>query len=244
MYQRVHRFICSSCFSVLSRSLERGVERVEETTSVSCSRSFISSDILQKMSAPNASEDDLSLASQCLALCQTLAGQGKAFSISVTVGSTFTFSLDSKETASLPKKKKKSSPSTLRRNAARREKFLKRKVEPPSIMEAPNPIQCPPVISHTSVPFSAMEAMLESFKCDQSDDRFVSNQGLICHTEAAHKVNLHVAPHPLQCTHCGQSFLSEQDLKVHSTSAHASKLSSNLPFHSSPYQHLIPESWG
>ena len=99
-------------------------------------------------------------------------------------------------------------------------------------------------ISHTSVPFSAMEAMLESFKCDQSDDRFVSNQGLICHTEAAHKVNLHVAPHPLQCTHCGQSFLSEQDLKVHSTSAHASKLSSNLPFHSSPYQHLIPESWG
>ena len=61
-------------------------ERVEETTSVSCSRSFISSDILQKMSAPNASEDDLSLASQCLALCQTLAGQGKAFSFSVTVG--------------------------------------------------------------------------------------------------------------------------------------------------------------
>ena len=132
----------------------------------------------------------------------------------------------------------------LQRNAARREKFLKRKVEPPSIMEAPNPIQCPLVISHTSVPFSVMEAMLESFKCDQCDDRFVSNQGLICHTEAAHKVNLHVAPHPLQCTHCGQSFLSEQDLKVHSTSAHASKLSSNLPFHSSPYQHLIPESWG
>ena len=196
------------------------------------------------MSAPNASEDDLSLASQCLALCQTLAGQGKAFSISVTVGSTFTFSLDSKETASLPKKKKKSSPSTLRRNAARREKFLKRKVELTSMVEAPNPIQRPPVISHTSVPFFAMEAELESSKCDQCDERFLSNHGLISHTEAAHKVNLHVAPHPLQCTHCGQSFLSEQDLKVHSTSAHASKLSSNLPFHSSPYQHLIPESWG
>ena len=189
------------------------------------------------MSAPNASEDELSLASQCLALCQTLAGQGKAFSFSVTVGSTFTFSMDSKEAASLSKKKKKSSPSTLRRNAARREKFLKRKVEPPSMVEALNPIQRPPVISHTSVPFSAMEAELESFKCDQCDDRFVSNQGLICHTEA-------VAPNPLQCTHCSQSFVSEQDLKIHSRSAHASKLSSNLPFHSDPYQHLIPESWG
>ena len=214
------------------------------TTCVSCSRSFISSDILQKMSAPIASEDDLSLASQCLALCQTLAGQGKAFSFSITVGSTFSFSLDSKESASLPKKKKKSSPSTLRRNAVRREKFLKRKVEAPSIVEAPNPIQRPPVISHTPVPFSSMEAELESFKCDQCDDRFVTDNGLICHKEAAHKVNLHVAPQTPQCTHCGQSFLSEQDLKVHSTSAHASKLSSNLPFHSNPYQHLIPESWG
>ena len=116
------------------------------------------------MSAPIASEDDLSLASQCLALCQTLAGQGKAFSFSITVGSTFSFSLDSKESASLPKKKKKSSPSTLRRNAVRREKFLKRKVEAPSIEEASNPIQRPPVISHTPVPFSAMEAELKSSK--------------------------------------------------------------------------------
>ena len=190
-----------------------------------------------------ASEDQLPLASQCLALCQTLASQGKAFSFTVTLGSTFTFSMDAKESAAaLPKRKKKSSPSTLRRNAARREKFLKRKVEPPSIVEAPNPIQRPPVISHTSVPFSAMEAELES--CDQCDDRFASNHGLICHTEAAHKVNLHVALHPHQCTHCGQSFLSEQDLNVHSRSAHASKLYSSLPFHPDPYQHLIPEGWG
>ena len=87
------------------------------------------------------------------------------------------------------------------------------------------------IISHTSVPFSAMEAELESSKCDQCDERFVSNHGLICHTEAAHKVNLHVALLPPQCTHCGQSFLSEQDLNVHSRSAHAPKLYSSLPFH-------------
>ena len=139
------------------------------------------------MSAPNASEDDLSLASQCLALCQTLAGQGKAFSLSVTVGSTFTFSLDSKEPASLPKKKKKSSPSTLRRNAERREKLLKRKVESSPRVNIPNPIQQSPVLSHTSLPFSAMEAEVESFKCDQCDERFPSDHGLNCHTETAHR---------------------------------------------------------
>ena len=195
------------------------------------------------MSAPNASEDDLSLASQCLALCQTLAGQGKAFSFSVTVGSTFTFSMESKEVASLSTKKKRSSPSTLRRNAARREKFLKRKVESPPIQSF-DPIQRPPVISHTSVPSSAMEAKLKSFKCDKCDDRFVSDHGLICHTEASHKTNTHVALDLLQCTHCAQSFLSKQDLVVHNVNMHASRLSSNLPLHSDPYQHLIPEGWG
>ena len=108
-----------------------------------------------------ASEDQLPLASQCLALCQTLASQGKAFSFTVTLGSTFTFSMDAKESAAaLPKRKKKSSPSTLRRNAARREKFLNRKVEKASVVE----VQCPPGISHTPVPFSAMEVERESFK--------------------------------------------------------------------------------
>ena len=193
------------------------------------------------MSATNASEDDLSLASQCLTLCQTLAGQGKAFSLSVTVGSTFTFSLDSKEPASLPKKKKKSSPSTLRRNAERREKFLKRKVESSPRVNIPNPIQRPPVISHTSLPFSAMEAEVESFKCDQCDERFPSNHGLNCHAETSHRV----APDPeLQCTHCGQHFRSKQDLIFHSVNTHSPRLPSNLPLHSDPYQHLIPEGWG
>ena len=191
------------------------------------------------MSAPTSSEDDLSLASQCLALCQTLAGQGKAFSLSVTVGSTFTFSLDSKEAASLPKKKKKSSPSTLRRNAERREKFLKRKAES-SPRNAQDPIQRPPAISHTFLPFSATEAEVKYSKCDQCDESFPSNHELNCHTETAHRV----APDPdLQCTHCGQHFLSKQDLIFHSVNTHSPRLS-NLPLHSDPYQHLIPEGWG
>ena len=125
-----------------------------------------------------ASEDQLPLASQCLALCQTLASQGKAFSFTVTLGSTFTFSMDAKESAAaLPKRKKKSSPSTLRRNAARRVKFLNRKVEKASVVE----VQCPPGISHTPVPFSAMEVERESFKCYHCGERFASNVSLMSH---------------------------------------------------------------
>ena len=152
---------------------------------------------------------------------------------------TFTFSLDSKEAASLPKKKKKSSPSTLRRNAERREKFLKRKAES-SPRNAQDPIQRPPAISHTSMPFSATEAEVKYSKCDQCDERFQSNHGLICHTETAHRV----VPDLVQCTHCGQTFLSKQDLIFHNVNTHALRLSSNLPLHSDPYQHLIPEGWG
>jgi hypothetical protein len=76
------------------------------------------------MTAPNVSEANSSLASQCLALRQTLARDGQAFSFSLTVGSTFTFSLDTRKTAPPPQARKKPSPSTLRQNAKRRKKFL------------------------------------------------------------------------------------------------------------------------
>ena len=74
---------------------------------------------------------DLTLSSKSLELCQALIGQGKAFNFSLTfTGTSYTFSLDtrSKDTPS-PQARKKASPSTLRRNARRREEFLKRKAE-------------------------------------------------------------------------------------------------------------------
>ena len=40
---------------------------------------------------------DSSLASQCPAFCQALANQGKDFSFSLTINSTFSFSLDTRE---------------------------------------------------------------------------------------------------------------------------------------------------
>ena len=53
---------------------------------------------------------DSSLASQCLAFCQALASQGKDFSFSLTINSTFSFSLDTRDSnVKSPLAKKRSS---------------------------------------------------------------------------------------------------------------------------------------
>ena len=76
-------------------------------------------------------DDSPFLASKCLALCQTLASQGQAFTFSLTIGSTFNFSMStgSQDTPAPAAKdmKNKKSPSTQRRDARRRKEFLKRK---------------------------------------------------------------------------------------------------------------------
>ena len=85
-------------------------------------------------------EADSSLASQCLALCQTLTSQGKAFNFSLNIGSTFSFCLDTRSKEALPGgTKKKASPSTLRRNTKRREEFLLKKSKPQSDAEEREP---------------------------------------------------------------------------------------------------------
>ena len=72
------------------------------------------------------------LAIKCLDFCQTLNSQGNAFKFSLTLASGFSVSFDSKEPAlenqaKVPIKKKPS-PSTIRRNARRKEEFLKKKL--------------------------------------------------------------------------------------------------------------------
>ena len=78
------------------------------------------------MSDPAVNMQDSSLASQCLALCQTLASQGRGVQFSLTIESSFAFSLDTKDVVKLtaPKARKKPSPSTQRRNLRRRNEFL------------------------------------------------------------------------------------------------------------------------
>ena len=70
-----------------------------------------------------------SLVSQCLDFCQMLAGKSMPFSFSLNVGTHFSFSVDTRGKEALPSPmKKKKTPSTLRRNARRREEFLKKKL--------------------------------------------------------------------------------------------------------------------
>ena len=76
-------------------------------------------------------EANSSLAIKCLDFCQALTSQGLEINFSLNIGSTFSFSLDTRYKVPLAldsKKKKKASPSTLRRNARRRQDFLKKNV--------------------------------------------------------------------------------------------------------------------
>mgnify|MGYP003327791843 CR=1 FL=1 len=103
-------------------------------------------------------ENSSSLTTQCLEFCQALERQGKDFKLSITIGSTFTFSLDSRVgKATLPKKvKQRKSPSTLKRNAKRREEFLAKKSTSSSVVTGLESYQKP-------------LKQNEDFQCDQCD---------------------------------------------------------------------------
>ena len=122
----------------------------------------------------DAGENDSSLATQCLALCQALTSQGMAFNFSLSIGSSFSFSLDTKSKEALPSKaKKKASPSTLRRNMRRREEFINKKNSKPSEAEKSD---------------SDKEAIQNtSFPCDQCENVFKNEKGLKIHKGKAHK---------------------------------------------------------
>ena len=105
---------------------------------------------------------------QCLDFCQMLAGKSLFFSFSLTVGNNFSFSVESRGKAALSsptKKHKKPTPSTVRRNARRREEFLKRKLASAaeesryevSEEEAKTPGEAPTVLHHHPSPSPSSE---------------------------------------------------------------------------------------
>ena len=123
-----------------------------------------------------ASEDDSSLATQCMAFCQALANQGKVFQFSLTIGPAFSFTLDTRCKDNLATiAKKRVSPSTLRRNAKRREEFLKKKLKPATVQEKI-------VTDKESTIRSA------TFQCDQCDNTFKTESGLRIHIGKSHKL--------------------------------------------------------
>ena len=119
------------------------------------------------MAAMSVSKEDAKLASQCLDLCQTLVGKSVTFSFSLTIGSSFSFSLDTREKEALVLQRKKKTPSTLRRDARRREELLKKKLntstvissesEQASAKEAEVPRKGPPVLHHHPSPPASSE---------------------------------------------------------------------------------------
>ena len=123
-----------------------------------------------------AGEDDSSLATQCMAFCQALSNQGKMFQFSLSVGSAFSFTLDTRCKDTLASTaKKRVSPSTLRRNAKRREEFLKKKLKPATEQEKI-------VTDKDSTIQSA------TFKCGQCDNVFKTESGLKIHVGKSHKL--------------------------------------------------------
>ena len=89
------------------------------------------------MAAMPLSEEDAKLASQCLEFCQTLADKSLTFSFSLTIGSSFSFSVDTRGKEVLASPRKKKTPSTLRRDARRREELLKKKLNASTVEDRP-----------------------------------------------------------------------------------------------------------
>ena len=119
------------------------------------------------MAAMPLSGEHAKLSSQCLEFCQTLADKSLTFSFSLTIGSSFSFSVDTREKEALVLQRKKKTPSTLRRDARRREELLKKKLntstvissesEQASAKEAEVPRKDPPVLHHHPSPPASSE---------------------------------------------------------------------------------------
>ena len=117
------------------------------------------------------------MANKCLEFCQALASQGQKFTFSLSFGTNFSFSLDTKEkSTSLDSSKvtnhqqgrKKLSPSQVRRNQQRKDDFLKRKID--------------------------TSKTVHSEHCNQCEKYFKSENDLEIHMEHTHRANASFEP--------------------------------------------------
>ena len=146
------------------------------------------------MTAVPVRENNVALVSQCLDFCQTLAGKSQTFSFTLTLGDSFSFSVDtSGKVALVSKAKKKKTPSTLRRNARRRAEFLKKKLEDSTGDISSHSEH----VSEEEAVGKQAEKVVDKtmFKCDQCDNVFKSENGLKIHIGKSHKKVI-----PLQST--------------------------------------------
>ena len=139
------------------------------------------------MTAVPVKEDNAELVSQCLDFCQTLATKSLTFSFTLTLGDSFSFSLDTngKEALASKAKKKKKTPSTLRRDAKRRTEFLKKK---PEVSTGDTSSRSEHVSEEEAAGKQVERVVHEKvFKCDQCENTFKSENGLKIHVGKSHK---------------------------------------------------------
>ena len=152
------------------------------------------------------------MAIKCMEFCQALTSQGVKFSFNLYTGTGFSFTLDTKESgkptsvvaepAKKRRKKKKLSPSDVRRNERRRQEFLKRKSEGAkcegSVLQTPESqvadLQLTPVHQQRD----------EEDEMPSSLQSPPSTLPLVCDL-----------PHSYSDRPCGQTFSSEDGLRVH-----------------------------
>ena len=118
--------------------------------------------------------EDTVMASKCLEICQVLVSQGQNFAFSLTIGSSFSFAMDTRKDPIILETReknilqdktmrKKLSPSQMRRNANRKEQFLKRKFGYSNSDE--------------------QEQEVKTFKCDQCQNTFTTETDMKNHMD-------------------------------------------------------------
>ena len=120
-----------------------------------------------------AAEVGSSLLTKCLDFCQALSNQGQVINFSVAIGPDFTFSLDTRRKEGSTVARKKASPSTVKRNARRKEEYLKRKNKPSSVNTT-----------------EELEIVSDAPKCDQCNFKAASEKGLRQHQRMKHKPSM------------------------------------------------------
>ena len=117
-------------------------------------------------------EDNSPLVNKCMDFCLALANQGEAFNFSLSIGSSFSFSLDTRSKEMMKNiRTKKPSPSTIRRNAKRRQDFLNKKQDPSAVSQIAE-------VAAVPVPVAPL--------CDLCDYKAASEKGLKAHKRMKH----------------------------------------------------------
>ena len=193
-------------------------------------------------------EANSTLVSKCMDFCQALASQGQVINFSLAIGS-FSFSLDTR--SKVPGTKKKASPSTLRRNAKRREEFNLRKQQIPSARiptESDSASSEAPICNHCEFQAASekglrqhvrmkhkttateLTASPENLREQKESTTSLNCSPLILNTREENCQNCestfspgHQCPNSFECDGCEKIFKCEEDLKNHTLSEHPNK---------------------